>query len=79
MEINEAFLEKNFRLTWMPIQEKIKPRLVKRIRKTVHFNNLPDLIGEKETLLFMGKLLKLKAQNKRYKIQHRGIIDVYAI
>lgn len=75
----ELFLEKNYRLTWMPIQEKIQPRLLKRVRKTVHFNKLPDLIGEKETALFMEKLLKLKAQTKRYKIQHRGIIDVYSI
>ncbi len=75
----ETFLEKNFRLTWMPIQEKIQPRLIKRIRKTVHFHQLPGLIGEKETELFKQKLLKLKAQSKRYNIQHRGIIDVYSI
>lgn len=72
-------MEKNFRLTWMPIQEKIQPRLVKRVRKTIHFNKLPELIGDKEATLFIQKLMKLKAQSKRYKIQHRGTIDVYSI
>lgn len=78
MKSIESFLDKNFRLTWMPIQEKIKPRLLKRVRKTIDFKNLPDLIGEKETILFMSRLMKLKAQSQRYRIPHRGIIDVYS-
>jgi hypothetical protein len=78
MLINEKFLDLNFRLTWMPIQEKIKPRLLKRKRMTIDFCKLPELIGEKETILFMSRLLKLKAQSRRYKIPNKGIIDVYS-
>lgn len=71
------FLNKNFRFTWMPIREKIKPYLVERKRSTVTFEKLSELIGEKRAKFIAKNLLLMKKDSIRYKVQNRGTLDIY--
>lgn len=71
------FFNKNFRFTWMPIREKIKPYLVERKRSTVTFQKLAELIGEKRATFIGNHLKVMKKDSIRYKVQNKGTLDIY--
>lgn len=71
------FLNKNFRFTWMPIREKIKPYLVERKRSTVTFQKLSELIGEKRANFIAENLKIMKKDSIRYRVQNKGKLDIY--
>lgn len=72
------FINKNFRLTWEPNREKIKPYLLKRKRMTVTFEKLTEIIGEKRAIFIAKNLSIFKNDKIRYFVQNKGKLDVYS-
>lgn len=73
------FIEKNFRLNWAGRGERVKPILTKRLRTTVSPPRLIDIIGEKRAYFLFDKMVKMKGDKKRFRVQDKGVLNVYVI
>jgi hypothetical protein len=71
------FFQKNFRLTWQPTREKVKPYLLPRKRITITLEKLSEIIGEKRCKFLIPKIIDMQGDNQRFRVQNKGILDVY--
>jgi hypothetical protein len=77
LNTSEKFLERNFRLTWKPDGEHVKPILVKKKARTIHFKNLPNIVGDKKASFIVNRLIGLKEDSIRFRVQNKGTLYVY--
>lgn len=77
MEFDQHYFSCNFRLAWQPVREKVKPFLLKRQRQLITLDKLYEIVGKKRADFIVKKCLQLKLDKKRFKVQNKGILDVY--
>lgn len=55
----------------------IQPDGIPRQRFLISIHQLPTYIGAKRSNFIMRKILAMKEQNKRFRVQNFGLVDVY--
>lgn len=70
---------RDFQFVFNPIPEKVKPKLrtKNKQRFSVSFYDLPNYIGEERTNFIAERIVKMKVDKRRFKIQNKGWVDVY--